>query len=238
MTGRGRPRSCRARGRSVRAPQPPASSSVVTSRSVAPSASASAALSGVRLSTVTSAPSATAILTARCPSPPRPATAIAAPPADSGRPHRLPDADPGAEQRRGGGRVEPVRQVESELLAEHVLAAVRALRRACRRCGRRRRRWWSVAPSSSSPGRPGTSAHSPQESTIVPIATASPTANPVTSEPISSTLPVASWPGTSSCSPSIPWIRWRSLWQTPQKSMRTARSSSPEVASLDGDELQ
>lgn len=47
---------------------------MVTSRSVAPSLTASAALSGVRLSTVTSAPRAAANFTPRCPRPPRPAT--------------------------------------------------------------------------------------------------------------------------------------------------------------------
>ncbi len=83
------------------------------------------AASGVRLSTVTSAPRAAATFTARRPSSPSPATATRP---DAGRAHGLPHGAPCAHQRGDGDRVKPVGQVVGELLAQHVLAAVAALR--------------------------------------------------------------------------------------------------------------
>ena len=52
---------------------------------------------------------------------------------------------------------------------------------------------------------------------MVPTATRSPGANPVTAGPAAVTVPVNSWPVTGvTPPPKAPWIRCRSLWQTPQ----------------------
>ena len=63
---------------------------------------------------------------------------------------------------------------------------------------------------------------------MVPAATRSPTASPVTAGPTAVTVPVNSWPGTmpSTGLPTRPCRACRSLWQTPQKSTRMTMSSA------------
>src|SRR5699024_1581147 len=201
--------------------------SVEITTSWAPSRCASSALSVVRLITVVSAPSATASLTARWPRPQSPTTATRvpgdAPSERSGSQTVIPahssGAAPAGSSPAGSWYANRSRTTYSRAYPPAVVDPSRRSVPPYVRVGNSRQKFsWPATHITQSP----------HESTMFPTATESPTAKTETPAPMSVTTPVNSWPGTTGVPlPSVcACTACRSEWHTPQKSTRTAMSSS------------